>query len=52
MPSRKNPDSTYRHIVHPINAEFRAILEKQIINAYFAECEAEKATALSEDSAC
>ena len=24
MPSRKNPDGTYRDIVHPINSEFRA----------------------------
>jgi stage V sporulation protein G len=34
MPSRKNPDNTYRDIAHPINAEFRAILEKEIIAAY------------------
>ena len=39
MPSRKNPDSTYRDIVHPINAEFRAMLEERIIAAYRAECE-------------
>ena len=25
MPSRKNPDGTYRDIVHPINADFRAM---------------------------
>jgi stage V sporulation protein G len=24
MPSKKNPDGTYRDIVHPINADFRA----------------------------
>ena len=23
MPSRKNPDGTYRDIAHPINADFR-----------------------------
>ena len=34
MPSRKNPDNTYRDIVHPINAEFRALLEKAVIEAY------------------
>ena len=34
MPSRKNPDETYRDIVHPINAEFRAKLEEAVINAY------------------
>ena len=26
MPSRKNPDETYRDIVHPINAQFRGAL--------------------------
>ena len=35
MPSRKNPDGTYRDIVHPINAEFRAELEGAVIKAYF-----------------
>ncbi len=51
MPSRKNPDSTYRDIVHPINAEFRGMLEKQIIAAYVAECEAQKNAELTEDTA-
>lgn len=37
MPSRKNPDETYRDIVHPINAAFRAQLEEQVIGAYHAE---------------
>ncbi len=37
MPSRKNPDNTYRDIVHPINAEFRALLEKSVIEAYEAK---------------
>ena len=40
MPSRKNPDSTYRDIVHPINAEFRSTLEAEVIAAYRNECEA------------
>ncbi len=40
MPSKKNPDSTYRDIVHPINAEFRAMLEAEVLRAYHAECEA------------
>lgn len=39
MPSRKNPDETYRDIVHPINAAFRATLEQEVIAAYKAECE-------------
>ncbi len=34
MPSRKNPDETYRDIVHPINAQFRGMLEKSVIAAY------------------
>lgn len=34
MPSRKNPDDTYRDIVHPINAQFRAMLEEAVIRAY------------------
>ena len=40
MPSRKNPDDTYRDIVHPINAEFRNMLEREVIAAYQAELEA------------
>ena len=40
MPSRKNPDETYRDIVHPINAQFRALLEESVIAAYEAELEA------------
>ena len=34
MPSRKNPDETYRDIVHPINAQFRGMLENAVIAAY------------------
>ena len=37
MPSRKNPDETYRDIVHPINAQFRSMLEDAVIEAYEAE---------------
>ncbi len=37
MPSRKNPDNTYRDIVHPINAAFRATLEEAVIDAYNKE---------------
>ena len=42
MPSRKNPDDTYRDIVHPINASFRSTLESAIIAAYQAELDAIK----------
>jgi len=36
MPSRKNPDDTYRDIVHPINAQFRGMVEDSVIRAYEA----------------
>ena len=39
MPSRKNPDDTYRDIVHPINSQFRAALEKAVIDAYYEALE-------------
>ncbi len=45
MPSRKNPDETFRDIVHPINAPFRAMLENAVIAAYRTEYEAAKANA-------
>ena len=41
MPSRKNPDETYRDIVHPINAQFRSVLEEAVIEAYEQELEAQ-----------
>ncbi len=50
MPSRKNPDSTYRDIVHPINAQFRSLVEAEVIAAYHKECESATQTA-AEDSA-
>ncbi len=37
MPSRKNPDNTYRDIVHPINSSFRLELEEAVIDAYNRE---------------
>lgn len=37
MPSRKNPDGTYRDIIHPINSDFRGMLEKAVLDAYFEE---------------
>ena len=46
MPSRKNPDGTFRDIVHPINSGFRAELEAAVIEAYnqaLAQAEAEAA---------
>ena len=37
MPSRKNPDGTYRDIVHPINSELRSKLEEAVIDAYHVQ---------------
>ncbi len=37
MPSRKNPDGTYRDIVHPINSDFRRQLEESVIEAYHVQ---------------
>ena len=37
MPSRKNPDGTYRDIVHPINSDFRVALEEAVIDAYHVQ---------------
>ena len=34
MPSRKNPDDTFRDIVHPINSQFRSVLEQQVLAAF------------------
>ena len=39
MPSRKNLDGTYRDIVHPINSQVRADLEKTVIDAFFEALE-------------
>ncbi len=54
MPSRKNPDGTYRDIVHPITAPFRSVLEEAVIDAYnkaLAEAEAEAAAEAVEKDA-
>ena len=53
MPSRKNPDDTYRDIVHPINAQFRSALETAVIEAYNvalenAEAEGAEETVITE----
>ncbi len=49
MPSRKNPDNTYRDIVHPINADFRHALESAVFDAYERELEAIALTGESVD---
>ena len=50
MPSRKNPDESYRDIVHPINAQFRGMLEEVVISAYREECARAEAEAANEKS--
>ena len=49
MPSRKNPDGTYRDIAHPINAEFRGELEESVLRAYEEELARAAAEAESEE---
>ena len=51
MPSRKNPDGTYRDIVHPINSDFRVALEEAVIDAYHVQLVAAEHDAETEDSA-
>ena len=50
MPSRKNPDGTYRDIVHPINTDFRAMLESAVIDAYHVQLVAAQHDAEMEES--
>lgn len=52
MPSRKNPDESYRDIVHPINAQFRAKIESEVLEAYNkALAEAASTAAAAHDNA-
>jgi stage V sporulation protein G len=51
MPSRKNPDGTYRDIVHPINSDFRTMLEEAVIDAYYAQLVASQHDEDVEDNA-
>ena len=34
MPSRKLPDGAYKDIAHPINMEFRKLLEERVMACY------------------
>jgi len=51
MPSRKNPDGSYRDIVHPINADFRAQLEEAVLKAYEEALENEAEGITNDESA-
>lgn len=48
MPSRKNPDNTYRDIIHPINSDFRQQLEDAVMAAYLAEIQRQEEEASTE----
>ena len=37
MPSRKLADGTYKDIAHPINVEFRKVLEDRVLACYHDE---------------
>ncbi len=39
MPSRKNADGTFRDVAHPINADFRRELEKEVLAVFLREKE-------------
>ncbi len=45
MPSRKVADGTFRDICHPINKDFREVLEAAIVTAYNSEQESVTAAA-------
>ena len=51
MPSRKNPDGSYRDIVHPINSDFRTALEESVIDAYHVQMVAAEHDELAEENA-
>ena len=50
MPSRKNPDGTYRDIVHPINSDFRTALEEAVIDAYHVQLAVAEAENAADDT--
>jgi len=37
MPSKRRKDGTFKDIAHPLNQSTRAVMEKQILDAYLAE---------------
>ena len=51
MPSRKNPDGSYRDIVHPINSDFRVALEEAVIDAYHVQLVAAEHDAVNGEDA-
>ncbi|MBI5631532.1 MAG: septation regulator SpoVG [Elusimicrobia bacterium] len=47
MPSRKLSDGSYKDIAHPINMEFRKLLEDKVMACYEAEIKKEAPSAKS-----
>ena len=41
MPSRKTVGEQYKDVAHPITQEFRDYLEEKVLQAYYAELEAQ-----------
>jgi len=41
MPSRKRPNGTYQDVAHPVSREMRAMVEKQVLEAYERALESE-----------
>lgn len=50
MPSRREENGTFRDVVHPISADGRNYLENRIMEAYYAEVEAQAQAALLEEA--
>lgn len=45
MPSKQKSDDTYHDIVHPINREFRSMLENEVLEAYYTALKDEENSA-------
>ncbi|MBE6607730.1 MAG: septation regulator SpoVG [Ruminococcaceae bacterium] len=50
MPSKKNPDNTYRDIAHPISSDFRRMMEEEILSAYHKAVEEAKSNTENEET--
>ncbi len=47
MPSKKLSDGTFKDLAHPINKETRSIVEKAILDKYYATLEQENGDTLA-----
>jgi len=48
MPSKKRKDGTFKDIAHPLNNEFRAKIEKAVLDSYETESQLSPAPASSQ----